>query len=166
MTGNPCMGYVTNNYSASGRVQVRVFGEHDGVGDTTQCKWVYPDQGMNNVGVAGVGSATNLQPGCRVLVSQLGGLDGSFWAHGTGFRGGQGTGGGGGLGSGQSDGSTSMNDVDRSKADNCIPLENPNQQDGMRCQAKALDGRYNMYAGGQPLDLTSSQYPTTQYKDS
>jgi len=160
MTGH--MGYVTNTYSASGRVQVQIFGEHDGVGDPTQCKWCYVDGGTDHIQAAKAGKYHALQPGARVYLSQLGGPDGSFHVHGTSARGGKGTGGGGGLGSGQSDGSTSMNDVDRSYSDQPIPLENPNQQDGMRCMAKPPDGRYHPDCG-QPLDMTQNQYPSTIY---
>ena len=158
------VGYVINNYSSSGQVQVRRFGHDDGVGDTTNCKWCYVDQGTNNLAVAGAGEAHCLQAGCRVQLSQFGGPDGSFLISGTFGRMGSGQGGGGGIGSGQSDGSTSYTDVNTAQSDYVIPLQNPTSQNGVRCQVKAPDGRYNKHAGGQPLDLSNSQYPDTQFK--
>lgn len=158
--------WVTNVYSASGRVQVRRFGHDDNVQDETKLKWAYVDGGTDHIQTAGVGKTHALQRSMRVHCTQVGGSDGSLFINASFPRGGKGTGGGGGLGSSQADGSTAMTDVDRSKADNCIPLENPNQQDGIRCQAKPADGRYHPDTG-KPLDLASQSgdYPSTYYKD-
>jgi hypothetical protein len=73
--------------------------------------------------------------------------------------------GGGGLGSSEADDTTSHPEVDKQYGDYPIPVKNENSENGTRCEAKALDGRYNEYCGGQPLDLSSSTYPTTKYKD-
>jgi hypothetical protein len=157
-----CIGYVINNYSSSGQVQIQRFGHDDAVGDTTKCKWAYVDQGTTNLGVAGAGQAHTLQPGCRVHLSQFGGSDGSYVVSGTFGRMGSASGGGGG---GSDDGATSFNDVNTAQSDYVIPLKNPKSLNGVRCEAKAPDGRYHKYAGGQPLDMSQNQYPNTKYKD-
>lgn len=160
------MASVINNYSSCGQIQVRRFGHDDDVSDTTKCKWAYVDQGTNNLAVAGAGKAPNLQPGCRVQVSQIGGPDGSCIISGTLGRMGSGRGKGGGLGSSQADDNTSYKKVNTAQADYCIPLQNPNSENGVRCKVKAPDGRYHKYAGGQPLDLSKTEYEKgTPYKD-
>jgi hypothetical protein len=155
------MGYVTNNYS-KGMVQVQLFGQHDGAQE--KMKWAFVDQGTNNLAVAGVGQAHGLQPGCRVQCTQMGGKDGSIIASGAMDRWGSGQGGGG-LGSSQEDSTTHYPAVNKAQGDYCIPCQNENSENGTRVEAKAPDGRYNPYAGGQPLDLSNSKFPTTQYKD-
>lgn len=157
------MGYVTNNYS-KGMVQFRLFGHHDGVEDEKTLPWAFVGQGSDNLAVAGVGKTNNLQPGCRLVASQIGGKDGS-WVIGDGTVDRWGKGDETGLGSSQSDGTTHYPAVDKSGGDYCIPCENENSENGTRVKAKALDGRYNDYADGQHLDLSDSQYPRTKRKD-
>jgi len=147
------IAYVTNNYSSTGMVQLRRFGHDDGA-DTDALKWAYVSQGSDNIGVAGVGRTHCLKPGCRVQVAEYGNKDGSIIVSGVFGR----------MGSGTGDGATSYTGVNTSQSDFCIPLQNPTANNGTRCQVKAPDGRYHKKSGGQPLDLSNSQYPTTQYK--
>ena len=157
------MAYVCNNYS-KGMCQIQLFGQHDGASPgSTKLPWAYVDQGTNNLAVAGVGQAHGLQPGCRVQATQMGGKDGSWIISGTLDR--WGSGDETGLGSGQADSTTHYPAVNKSQGDYPIPVQNENSENGVRCEAKPLDGRYNPYCGGQPLDLSSSTYPTTKYKD-
>jgi hypothetical protein len=153
------VGYVSNVYSSTGQVQVRRFGHDDSIGDETKCKWCYVDQGSEHAGVAGVGQAHTLQSGCRVQCTQYGGADGSMVVHGTFGRMGSGQSGGGG---GES-GTTSYTGVNYAQTDYVIPIKNPGPN-GQRAEAKVPDNMYHKAGGGQPLDLSNSKYPTTQYK--
>jgi len=155
-----CIAYVTNNYSSTGMVQIRRFGADDGASDSTSLKWAYVCQGPDNVGVAGVGKHHSLQPGCRVHVSSYGTGEGSFIVEGTFGRMGSSSS----SGASSSDSATSTSGVNCAQSDFCVPVQNPSASNGTRAQAKAPDGRYNKHAGGAPLDLSVSTYPTTQYK--
>jgi hypothetical protein len=154
------IAYVVNNYSSTGMVQIRRFGEDDGVSDISSLKWAYIDQGSDSMGVAGVGKTHSLKPGCRVHVGVHGGKEGSFIVTGSFGRMGSGSS----TDSSQPDSTTSVSDVDCAKSDFCIPVKDPNAPNGTRAEAKAPDGRYNKQAGGSPLDMSDNQYPQTIFK--
>lgn len=132
-------GYVINTYSSTNMRQVQLFSQAGAQDPSTSCPWVYTDQGTNNPQVAGVGEASSLQMGSRVLLAQMGGKDGSYHCIGCSGR----------MGSGSD--ATSSNEVQVAQSDSPIPVQNPGLN-GQRAQAKALDGQYNQYTG-QGLNL-------------
>ena len=153
------VGWVINNYSSCGQVQIKRPGYDDNIQDDKNCFWTYVDQGARNIGFAGMGEHHALQPGCRVQLAEYG--PHSYVVVGTFGRMGSGQGSGGSSGD---DSTTSYNDVNLKKTDWPVPTDNP-QQNGSRCTIKPPDGRYSKYAGGQPFDFSQCTYPNTPYKD-
>jgi hypothetical protein len=153
------MGYVVNNYSTTGQVQVRRFGYDDQNQDSTNLPWVYPSQGTSHMGVAGIGKNHALQPGCRVAMLEMGGPDGSLIAVGTMNR----------MGSAQSsssggfDQATSWTTVNTQQTDYAIPLSNAGAPNGIRAIAKQPSSEYYTPGNGKPYDPSQNQYPTTSF---
>ncbi len=154
------MGYVVNNYSTSGQVQVRRFGYDDNNQDSTNLPWVYPSQGTSHMGIAGIGKNHMLQAGCRVAMLEAGGPDGSYVALGTFGRMGSAQGGS----SGGFDQATSFTSVNIAQTDFAIPLQNAGQPNGVRAIAKQPNGRYYPPANGVPYDPSQNIYPHTSYQ--